>query len=136
MLKTVENVPKRCIIKSSNCSSQYKSSQHFDNIQNICNKIGVSTIFQFSVARHGKWEVDHASGLEKCFAHCYVGTGDEGLNATDGKDFLGTKFPEKQNPVFFLKLIDVDDLADSRADARLKKTLMIEGSDSFQVMVF
>ena len=45
-------------------------------------------------------------------------------------------FAEKPNPTFFLKLIDVDDLVDSLAEARLKKYLMIEGTDNFQVMVF
>ena len=34
---------------------------------------------------------------------------------------LGTKFAEKPNPKFFLELIVVDDLADSWAEARLKK---------------
>ena len=34
---------------------------------------------------------------------------------------LGTKFAEKPSPKFFLELIVVDDLADSWAEARLKK---------------
>ena len=38
--------------------------------------------------------------------------------------------------LFFLKLIDVDDLADSQAEARLKKYMTIAGSDSCQVIVF
>ena len=66
MLETVENIPEICIIESDNCSSQYKSAQHFDNIQNICNKIGVPIIRLFSVAGHGKGEVGHVGGLAKC----------------------------------------------------------------------
>ena len=50
----VENIPEGCIIESNNCSSQYKSAQHFDNIQNICYKIGASIICLFNVTRHGK----------------------------------------------------------------------------------
>ena len=50
-------------------------------------------------------------------------------------DFLGPKFAEKPNPKLILKLIDVDDLADSRAEARLKIYLTIEGSGSVQVVV-
>ena len=42
-----------------------------------------------------------------------MGTGGKVFNATDCKDFLGTKFAEKPNPQFFLQLIDVNDLADS-----------------------
>ena len=88
------------------------------------------------MSRHGKGEVDHVWGLAKCFAHRYVGTGGKVLNITDCKDFLGTKFAQKPNPKFFLKLIDIDDVANSRAEARLKKYLETEVSDSFQVMVF
>ena len=40
-------------------------------------------------------------------------------NATDCKDFLGAMFGDKPNLKFFLKLIDVDDLVDSWAEARL-----------------
>ena len=65
-----------------------------------------------------------------------MGTGGKVLNAADYKDFLGLKIAEKTHPRFFLKLIDVDDLADSRAEARLEKYPMIEGSGNFQVMVF
>ena len=62
----------------------------------------------------------NVGGLAKCSIRRYVGTGSKVLNATDCKDFLGTKFAEKTNPNFFLKLIDVDDLAGSQAEARSK----------------
>ena len=58
MIGTVENIPESCVIESDNCSSQYKSAQHFDDLQYICNKIGVPIIRLFSVAGHGKGEVD------------------------------------------------------------------------------
>ena len=78
MLQTVKNIPEKVAsLKSDNCSSQYKSAQHFHDIQNICNKISVLII-----------------------------------------------------------CLDIDDLADSGAEARLKKYLIIERSNSFQVMVF
>ena len=52
MLETVENIPKSCIIESGNWFSQYKSTQHFSNIQNICNKISVHIIRLLSVTGH------------------------------------------------------------------------------------
>ena len=78
-------------------------------------------------ARHGKGEVNHIEGLAKCSTQRYVGAGGKVLNVTDCKDFLETMFAEKPNPKFFLKLIDVDDLADSWAEVKLKKYLTIEG---------
>ena len=85
---------------------------------------------------NGKGEENHVEELVKCSTRRSVGTGGKVLNATDCKDFLGTIIAEKLNPKFFFKVIDVDDLADSWAEAMLKKYLTIEGSDSFQVMIF
>ena len=48
MLETVENISKICIIERDNCSSQYKSVQHFHDIQNIYNTM-VSASFPYSV---------------------------------------------------------------------------------------
>ena len=42
----------------------------------------------------------------------------------------------RKYPKFFLKLIDVDDLVDSRAEAKLKKYQTIEGSDVFKSWFF
>ena len=88
--QTVKNIPHSCIIESGKCSSQYKSAQHFDNIQNICNMIGVPIIRLFSVTGHGKGEVNHVEGLAKSSTRQYVGAGGKVLNATDFKDFLET----------------------------------------------
>ena len=121
MIGTVENIPESCVIESDNCSSLYKSAQHFDDLQYICNKIGVPIIRLFSVAGHGKGEVDHVGGLAKCALRRYVGTGGTLLNATHCKNFLETKFSNKTNPKFFRKQIDIDDLANSRADIQLLK---------------
>ena len=62
MIATVEYVPQTCIIESGNCSSQFKSAQHFDDLKHICNKMGVPIVWLFSVAGHGKGEVDHVGG--------------------------------------------------------------------------
>ena len=88
------------------------------------------------MTRHSKGKVNHVGRFAKCSTSRYVGTGGKVLNAIDCKNFLGTTFADKPNPKFFLKLIDVGDLVDSWAEARLKKYLTIKGSDSFQVIVF
>ena len=62
MLDTMENIPDSCIIGNNNCSSQYESAQHFNNIQNICNKIGGPITCLFSVTGCGKGKVNHVGG--------------------------------------------------------------------------
>ena len=56
------------------------------------------------MAEHGKGEVDQVGRLANCSIRRYMGTVGKALNSTDCKDFLGTKFAEKTNPTFFLKL--------------------------------
>ena len=63
MLNTVDkNLPGICVIESENCSAQYKSAQHFYDIQQISNKYEMSILRVFSIAGHGKGEVDHVGG--------------------------------------------------------------------------
>ena len=63
MLNTVDkNLPGICAIESDNCSAQYKSAQHVYDIQQISNKYKMSILRVFSIAGHGKGEVDHVGG--------------------------------------------------------------------------
>ena len=41
MFSTIDPLPQISIIASDNCSSQYKSAQHFNGIQVICNALAV-----------------------------------------------------------------------------------------------
>ena len=136
MIATVETLPELCVIESDNCSSQYKSAHHFEDLQNLSDMMSTTLIRVFSVAGHGKGEVDHVGGLAKCAVRRYVGTGKDVLNAGDCVTFLDGKFGCKTNPTFHIKEINVDELNERRAETRQKKYPTVSGSDSFQVMVF
>ena len=49
------------VIDSDNCSSQYKSVEHFFDLQCVSNHTSNLLIRIFGIAEHGKWEVDEAS---------------------------------------------------------------------------
>ena len=51
------------VIESDNCTSQYKSTAHFHSIQQISNDNNVKIVRVFSIAEHGKGEVDHVGGV-------------------------------------------------------------------------
>lgn len=51
------------IIESGNCSQQNKSAPHFHHLQELANKYHTKIIRVYSVAGHGKGEVDHVGGL-------------------------------------------------------------------------
>ena len=58
MLNTVDkNLPGMCVIESDN-----SSAQHFYDIQQVSNKYEMSILRVFSIAGHGKGEVDHVGG--------------------------------------------------------------------------
>ena len=136
MLATVDAIPEVCIIESDNCTSQYKSAQHFNEIQEICDKIEVLIIRVYNVAGHGKGEVDHVGGVAKVAIRRFIGTGGTILNATDCLKFLAKKFEQKTNPKFYVKEVSITSLDEARAEARVKTFPTIEGSTLFQVAIF
>ena len=132
MLDTVDMLPGMCIISSS----QYKSAQHFDDMQIICGNIKVPIIRLFSVAGHGQGEVDHIGGLAKVAIRRHIGAGGIVLDAKDCLNFLRQKFEDKMNPKFYLKEISTSDLNQARAESCATMYPTIEESTRFQVIIF
>ena len=53
------------MIESDNCSSQYKSAEHFDGLLKLATKRNQKIIRINGVPGHGKGEVDHVGGIAK-----------------------------------------------------------------------
>ena len=66
MLESAPSMPEMSIIESDNCNVQYKSAQHFEAIQCLSATFKIPVVRIFSIAGHGKGEVDHVGGLAKC----------------------------------------------------------------------
>ena len=113
MLNTITAIPEVCVIESDNCGLQYKSAQHFDDLQYISNKIAVPVIRVFSIAGHGKGEVDHVGGTTKCAIRRYVGTGGSILDAAEGVAFISQKFSQKTNPTYVVQQLHINELEES-----------------------
>ena len=62
-----DNAPSKkvLLINSDNCSSQYKCAHHFAKLQDLANTKDAIIIRIWSIAGHGKGEVDHVGGLPK-----------------------------------------------------------------------
>ena len=90
----------------------------------------------FSVAGHGKGEVNHMGGLVKVAVRRYIGAGGVVLDAGDCLSFLQKKFEGKVNPKFYLKEIITSALNEARTEAHAKSCPTIDGSTLFQGMVF
>ena len=52
-------------IESDHCCAQFKSAEHFDNVQSLADHFDIPIICVFSIAGHGKWGVDYVDGLAK-----------------------------------------------------------------------
>ena len=66
MLSDIE-FPQKCtiVIESDNYTSQYKSLQHFHDLQEISTKYNRMLVRVFGIAGHYKGEIDHVGGLAK-----------------------------------------------------------------------
>ena len=73
---TFSENPGYIVIESDNCIYQYKSSAHFHDMQMLANKFQVNVIRIFSIAEHGKGEVDHVGGLAKTTLRRAVAAGE------------------------------------------------------------
>ena len=135
MLCTIE-VPSTIMIESDNCCSQYKCASHFHAIQEISNHYQTKIIFVYRIAEHGKGEVDHVGGLAKSAIRSEITIGGFFSDAEEMVNFLPSKFEVIESPKFVVKEIDQKILEETRMANKLKIAQTVDGSSSFQVIVF
>lgn len=135
-IESIESFPELCIVESDNCNSQYKSAQHFEDIQSLADLFNFPIICVFSVAGHGKGEVDHVGGLAKCAIRRYIGTRGKINNANDCCKFLQSKFGSKSDPSFHIYEMKQQSLDEAREESQWKDFPTIHGSDEWHAMVF
>ena len=124
-----------CLIESDNCQ-HYKSAESFHDSQDFANKWNIPLIRVFGIAGHGKGEVDHVWGIVKVAVRREVWAGSFFTGATDMVDFLANKFQDREAAKYLICEIDASYLVQERARAKLRVFPTVEGSSTFQVMVF
>ena len=124
------------LIESNNCSNQYKCAQDFYHLQYTSHKFSKNLIHVYGVAGHGRGEVDHVGGLSKVIIHQRMAVGDVLLSSSMVVDYLDAKFKCNTNPEYIVKEIDSSLLEENRAAANLLFHPAIDGSSTFQVIVF
>ena len=137
MLSTMDaNGENVILLESDNCSGQYKSAEHFHDLQNLSNKENKTVIRFYGVEGHGKGEVDHVGGIAKVSARGEMTRGTIFDNAAQIVTHLQTHFGDKENPEYHIQEVTVDELKEERALRHKKVFKTIEGSSSWQVIVF
>eukprot|EP00794_Sanderia_malayensis_P020851 gene20851-22896_t len=124
------------LIQSNNCSSQYKSAEHFAHLQQLSNEYNSIIIRVWSIAGHGKGEVDHVGGVAKITIKREIGNGEFFYDAGEMVERLNEKFYENKSPCYFFKEIHRKKLEQERSNSKLKSYKTIDGSTLFQVIVF
>ena len=126
------------IIESDNCSAQYKSSQHFSDMQDISNKYNKTLIQVYGIAGHGKGEVDHVGGVAKVAIRQEISRGQLFSTVKHVCQFLQAKFQGAKNVKvkYHIREIKGECLEIERQSNRCKVFQTISGSQSFQVIVF
>ena len=137
MLEDVNVQPSsHIIIESDNCSSQYKSTNHFESIQHVANKFNVNVIQVFGIAEHGKGEVDHVGGLTKTTIRRAIASGKILKTASGMVEFLQTYLESTDKLTHKVLEISKSELDVARLAASKKGFITIDGSSLFQVMIF
>lgn len=53
------------LVQSDSCKSQYKSAKHFHHLQMLADKKEKQVLRVWTIAGHGRGEVDHVGGVAK-----------------------------------------------------------------------
>ena len=94
------------LIESDNCSSQYKSAEHYHDMQDLCNNANTPLIRVYGISGHGKSEVDHVGGLPKVAIRREITNGAFLSNSAEMVEFLNGKFSDSSEPTY--KVVEVD----------------------------
>ena len=97
MINSISSLPDILIIESD------KSAEHFHDLQQIADEKNVTIIRSYSIAGHGKGEVDHVGGMMKVAIRREIAAGKFLYDVSDMLDFLQRKFGEKKNPTYIWK---------------------------------
>ena len=103
-IEVPEGVP--MVIESDNCSSQYKSCQHFYHLQSLANQLNCDIVRMYGVAGHGKGEVDHVGGIAKVAVRKEICGGEVFQTSQQIVAFLEPKFRDKECPRYHIVEIE------------------------------
>eukprot|EP00794_Sanderia_malayensis_P019611 gene19611-21542_t len=137
MLSTTDLDEATCIlVESDNCSGQYKSAEHFHDLQKISNDTNLKLIRLYGIEGHGKGEVDHVGGIAKVYARDQITRGVIFTNAAGIATSLIKKFGANMKPAYHIKEVEVEELEELRCKRRKKVFKTVDGSSTFHVLVF
>ena len=122
------------LIQSDNCSSQYKSACHFSHLQKLASSQEKQVLCLWSIAGHGKGEVDHVGGVAKIAIKRAISNDFFFENSSDMTQYLSEEF--SNNLLYRFQEVDVKALKEERAEDSLKVYSTVDGSSTFQVAVF
>ena len=116
------------VTESDNCSSQYKSAEHFRDLQSIADLRNKNIIRVYGIAGHGKMEV------AKISIQRLPSNGALLADAEEMVAFLEKKFQDNSEPEYIIEQIHEKELEMARAKYRCCEVQTIKVSFSFQVL--
>ena len=128
-------IPDVVVIESDN-ANQYKYTEHFNEIQKICNQENRHIIRVYGIAQHRKGEVDHVGGISKEVIRAAIAKGEvfEGVEEMAG--YIQDKFKDKAHPKYNSLVVTEEELGEARKQANKFIYMRIDGSRTIQVAVF
>ena len=124
------------IIESDNCTVQYKSAEHFADIQKVSDEHQRPVIRLYGIAGHSKGEVDHVRGDAKVVVQDEIARGTIFARSSEIMPMLTKKFRDKERTKYHIVEIKTEDLDAERKSHQRKKFEHVKGSSVLQVIIF
>ena len=113
------------VIENGNCCFQYKSANHFSDLQCISDKYNKVIIHLYSVASHGKGEV---RWVAKVAVRQEIAIGELFSTARKVNKFWNNKFSKNMQPKYCIKEICPEQLEEERRQNHKKLFKIINAS--------
>ena len=123
------------IMCSDNCTSQYKSSQHFHDLRTIAKCYNIKIVRIYGIPGHGKNEIDTVGGTQKIALRRAVAQGKFFSGATSCVEYLNTKFGNSEAPTYNITELFEEQLQHERRAASKYNFPTVPGSSSIRIMI-
>ena len=113
----VEYDPAVILVESDN-GNDYKSAQHFNDVQKICDRVNIPILRAYGTPEHCKHEVDHVGGIAKMVLCRAVASDVFFRDVSDMMEFLENEFEEKEQLKYVVREIAKEEVEEKRDEAR------------------
>ena len=135
VVAAAKSSPRLILVESDN-GCDYKSSEHFHIVQELCDEIGIPILRVYGTPEHCKHEVDHVGGIAKAALRRAIASDYFFENVGEMVEYLEEEFGDKSSPKYVVREISKYEVDEKRKTSTKFKYITLKGTNTFRTMLF